>query len=276
MFDDLKILKAQKVAMGNTSSGVSANELRARLRILLGQLETRYKNLGHEEDYESCEICNEYLIRIQDLLNSNSLVPPIPSASSASNTLSDMLFLQKKISEGTNSSGKSVIVDALFTAANTSNPVPTKVKIIHMRDKVRALHEFKMMHLLHSTDSNRFVRPYALLYGSKDQIFSSHTEDDAYITSSICIVMERGEIDMLQYINEEKNMGKDIVLSEKLSIVHKLLDIVAAAHRCRVVLLDFKLSNVIRVKSKSDYKLKAIDFENSQMEGNEVPRLGRC
>jgi serine/threonine protein kinase len=82
--------------------------------------------------------------------------------------------------------------------------------------------------------------------------------------------MESGVVDMLQYFSEGQR--KDIHQSEKLSIIQQLLGIVAAARKCGIVLLDFKLANIIRVSDgKYDYYLKAIDFENSRKEGEEVP-----
>jgi serine/threonine protein kinase len=60
--------------------------------------------------------------------------------------------------------------------------------------------------------------------------------------------------------------------SEKLGIIQQLLGIVAAARKCGIVLLDFKLANIIRVSDgRYDYNLKAIDFDNSRKEGEEVP-----
>jgi serine/threonine protein kinase len=182
----------------------------------------------------------------------------------------DFLMLKKRISEGMNSSGKSVIVDALFTGANTREQINVKAKIIDRKHLARAQHEYEIMNVLQKFDSSKFVRPYALLDGSMGQIGSEHAEDDAHIASSICIVMEFGVVDMLQYFSEGKR--KDMPQSEKLGIVQQLLGIVAAARKCGVVLLDFKLANIVRVSDNQyDFGLKAIDFENSRMEGEEVP-----
>jgi serine/threonine protein kinase len=262
--------------------------MKARLKILLGQVGNRYQKFADEEEYDGCEICDKYLIKIQDLLDYS--IPTAPSSLSeklhtSSSELSlasisprkemtnstplsiDMVFLKRKISEGMNSSGKSVIMDALFTGANTRDQINVKVKIFHRRDLSRAQNEYKIMSRLHIFDSNRFVRPYGFLDGSRGQIESDHAEDDDQIASSICIVMESGVTDMLQYFSERK----DIPQSEKLYIVQQLLDIVAAARKCSIVLFDFKLSNVVRVSDgKYDMRLKAIDFENSRTEGEEI------
>lgn len=182
--------------------------------------------------------------------------------------LIDVMVLNKRISEGFNSSGKSVIVDCTLKTANTKKQVHAKAKIFHMRDRDRALHEYDMMGILHEADSSKFVRPYGLLDGSREQIESDYTEDDDRLFSSVCIVMESGVANMLEYCSQRK----DMLQSEKLHIVQQLLGIVTAARKCGVVLLDFKLSNVIRVSNgKYDYDLKAIDFENSRLEGEEVP-----
>jgi serine/threonine protein kinase len=181
----------------------------------------------------------------------------------------DSVVLKKRISDGMNSSGKSVIVDALFTGANTREPINVTAKVIDIKHLARAQHEYEMMNTLYKFDSTKFVRPYALLDGSSGQIRSDHAEDGVHIASSICLVMESGIVDMLEYFTEGH---REMHQSEKLSIIQQLLGIVAAARKCGIVLLDFKLANIIRVSNgKYDYKLKAIDFENSRKEGEEVP-----
>ena len=58
---------------------------------------------------------------------------------------------------------------------------------------------------------------------------------------------------------------------EKLSVVRQLLDILISARACGVVLNDFKLANIVRVSDgKYDFTLKAIDFDNSCIEGESV------
>jgi serine/threonine protein kinase len=120
-----------------------------------------------------------------------------------------------------------------------------------------------MMAKLNKSSPNHFVRPYAFIDGSKGGILPDTEVDALTCESSVCIVMERGAADLQQHLLE----NTDLSATEKLSLVSQLLDILLAAHRCSIVLADFKLSNVMIVIDSNRLRLKAIDFECSRKYG---------
>jgi hypothetical protein len=165
-FDDLRVLKGKKNPQTYFSGKVIGPAIRtginAQLKMLQESFGNRFERFADEEEYDSCEICNEYQIKVQALLD--SIFPILASSStslsipvskelhtSSSDTVpvasiallkkmqsirpvsTDSVVLKKRISEGMNSSGKSVIVDALFTGANTREQIKVKVKVIDIK-----------------------------------------------------------------------------------------------------------------------------------------------
>ena len=193
----------------------------------------------------------------------------LSSISSTSSTKAyDSVLLLSSLKNGMNSSGKSVILDALFTGAHTTSPYPVKVKVFRATYLIKAHREYEMMSRLHRSDHGHFIRPHGFLNGCHGQI-ESHSDDDRDVCmGSVCIAMEAGVVDMHTYFMDIVH----VAVTEKFSIIAQLLDILVAAHLCRVVLVDFKLNNVVRVSDgKYYFRLKAIDFECSRLNDEEMP-----
>lgn len=159
-------------------------------------------------------------------------------------------------------------MDGLFTAAHARHQVAVKVKIFNAASAERAKHEYEMMHRLHQADGNCFVRPFALVDGptSHCRILSHIPEDEEFCATALCIVMERGTIDLYEFCKKHPNIGR----VGKLGIVEMMLDILISAARCKMVLNDFKPSNIVLANDGCYSRWKAIDFENSRGEGEEM------
>jgi len=145
-FKELKVLKAQKVALTHSSLKVSSPDVRVRLKIMLEQFRNRYEKFADEEEFDSCEICEQYQIKVQDLLNSyfpvidvspalttddisidklhmSASEPVLTSVVSTINTSTrssgDTVLLQQCISDGKSSSKNSWILEGMMTDATT-------------------------------------------------------------------------------------------------------------------------------------------------------------
>ena len=196
---------------------------------------------------------------------STSLSPVSPTNSTQA---FDTVRLLSSLDDGKNSSGKSVIIDALFIGAHTTAQYPVKVKVFPVAYLEKAHREYDMMSRLHRSDHGHFIRPYGFLNGCHGQIVPRTEEDREACNESVCIAMEAGLVDMRAYFMENAH----VAVTEKIAIISQLLDILVAAHLCRVVLVDFKLSNVVRVSDgKYYYRLKAIDFDSSRNNDEEMP-----
>lgn len=227
-----------------------------------------------DDDDDGCIICDEYQVSIQGILDDNIPVASAPvQASNKSVALSlvdgvaaavDRVVLQRAISEGENSSGKSLIISGLYIAAHTTDQVPVVIKISDKTHFARAQKEYSMMSRLSKSDSSRFVRPFCLLDGGSGNIIPYLPEDATYCSNAVCIVMEKGSVDMKEYLSHRSDMQ----VTEKLSVVRHMLDILIASRKCNIVLNDFKPANIIRVSDgRYDFTLKAIDFDNTKEEG---------
>ena len=76
-----------------------------------------------------------------------------------------------------------------------------------------------MMDKLYKSNNDKFVRPYALLEGSQGQILPHAPWDEQRCGDSVCIVMERGTIDMQEFLVKHP----DISRTDKLSRVEKMV-----------------------------------------------------
>ena len=202
-------------------------------------------------------------------VSSPSTASALSSISSTSSTKAyDSVLLLSSLKNGMNSSGKSVILDALFTGAHTTSPYPVKVKVFRATYLIKAHREYEMMSRLHRSDHGHFIRPHGFLNGCHGQIEPHNEEDRDVCMGSVCIAMEAGVVDMHTYFMDIVH----VAVTEKYSIIAQLLDILVAAHLCRVVLVDFKLNNVVRVSDgKYYFRLKAIDFDSSRLNDEEMP-----
>jgi hypothetical protein len=79
----------------------------------------------------------------------------------------DSVVLDRSVSEGENSSGKSVILSGTYTAVHTAEQVSLTVKLCDKSLYSRAQREYSVMARLHKSDPGRFVRPFALLDGAQ-------------------------------------------------------------------------------------------------------------
>lgn len=282
---DLKVLKEQKECMAYVSAGLTAEVMRERLIVLKQKLGERIDELMDADDDDGCIICDEYQTAIQRILDQDIPVasPSVAVSPSAKTGLSptpsslppsslvlgvvgsvDSVVLDRSVSEGENSSGKSVILSGTYTAAHTTEQVNVMVKLCDKSLYSRAQREYSVMARLHKSDPGRFIRPFALLDGAQGGI---RTEDTIFCAQCVCIVMEKGVVNMKEYFSKRLDMP----ILEKLSVVRQLLDILISARACGVVLNDFKLANIVRVSDgKYDFTLKAIDFDNSCIEGESV------
>lgn len=276
---DAITLKEQREALGYNSSGVSAADMRTRLTNLKLLIDRRFEIFAEADDDQVCQVCVEFQEKIQDILDTLNPVestgtPRKLSLASRSSSPAvsavrrhDTVVLQGSLSEGENSSGKSVVADGLFTAARSVDKVAVKVKMFEAEHAVRAEHEYNMMARLHHADGNRFVRPYAFLEGAQGQIIPQGPEDAVYCATAVCIVMEKGTINMLDFFEKYK----DIDRTEKLATIATMLDILTSAAQAKIVLNDFKPANIVYVSDGCYQRWKAIDFENSRGEGEEMP-----
>jgi serine/threonine protein kinase len=259
---EAKALSEQRIALGYTPSGISAADMRLRLTALLPRIDARYLDLIAVDDinYAYLEICVDFQDQINSLLVSNSPVSPpfIPPRL-------DSVVLMRNISEGITSSGKSVVADGLFTAAHTVDGLAVKVKMFHATHAARAMQEYQIMGKLYQAAPRHFVRPYAFLDGAHGQILPYSPKDKDHCVAAMCLVMEKGTTDMREYL---VNYHFDRI--EGLAISSNFLDILALASQCNIVLNDFKPSNIVRVHDGLRYHLKAIDFDSSREEGQEM------
>ena len=259
-----KALSEQRIALGYTPNGMSAAQMRIQLTALLPRIDARYEDLIAADDinYSHLEICVECQEQINLLLISyprSDVAPPFNTPRL------DSVVLTRNISEGISSSGKSVVADGLFTAAHTVDCLAVKAKILHATYAERAKQEYKIMGKLYQTAPRHFVRPYAFLDGSHGQIVPYSPKDKDYCAAAMCLVMEKGTSDMREYF-----VNYQVDKIEGLAISSTFLDILILASQCNIVLNDFKPSNVIRVHDGSRYYLKAIDFDSSREEGQEM------
>ena len=59
---------------------------------------------------------------------------------------------------------------------------------------------------LHKSDPGRFVRPFALLDRAQGGITPYRTEDTIFCTQCVCIVMEKGVVNMKEYFSKRLDM----------------------------------------------------------------------
>ena len=181
---DLKVLKEQRESMAYISAGLTAEAMRERLVALKARLGERIDELIDNDDDDGCIICDEYQATIQEILDQNIPVASSPVSVSSSVILApsvlcvalsaDSVVLERSVSEGENSSGKSIILSGIFTAAHTTEQVTVMVKVLDRSLFTRAQKEYSMMVRLHKADSSRFVRPFAFLDGAHGEIGRAH------------------------------------------------------------------------------------------------------
>ena len=178
------------------------------------------------------------------------------------------MILSAPLTGGLQSSGDSIVVDGNFFTGNKEIAVKVKLE----RDKKNLAKEYEKAEELFGDFPSLFIRPFALLDGSVGEISSSSGDD----CSQFCgLVMERGVGDLADYLRKKKKDG-GMSLTAKLTIIETLVDIVSAAHSSDIVLMDFKLANVVRVLVGEEFKLKAIDFGSSRRKDEQITSDVSC
>ena len=171
------------------------------------------------------------------------------------------VVLQKVKSEGKCSSSNSWIVDGLLTDAITNTKTEVIVKLVE-RDRIeKAENEFRIMNILYKDSTSNhdyFIAPLSpsLLHGSKGQI-NGHGGEDC--SMYVGIAMEKG----IRNMKARVEGGSNLTINGAKLEAEKLLNIIIAADQAKVVLMDFKLSNIVLVADHNGLHLKAVDFENS-------------
>lgn len=291
---DVKILKVQQATLGYTPTvGVSSSDMRLRFEALHVQLEERYDEYGKIEDDEGCAVCDEYQSKIKALLDANMAVVSLsvrseksaptevmahssmnhsssspelttPAIVRATTTDLSTVVLQKRIVLGKSSSNKSWIVEGVLTNVDTGITREVMVKLFDKYFIERAKSEYRIMDILHIKDRDRFITPYGLMYGSKGQIIGHEGED---CSMHIGIAMEKGDCSLRDKVKE----GSDLSINDVKLFAEGLLKIIIAAGKVRVVLMDFKLANVVLVFDRlGGVRTKAIDFDCSRDIGREI------
>jgi len=167
------------------------------------------------------------------------------------------------------SSGYAFILSAVFSSemiVMEEKEVKIKLKRKDLLSEIE--HEYRMMRVLYEANHRLFVKPYALLKGwekNDGEVFVSTVGEDL---SDYCgIVMEQGIESLTDYLDRNKGLSRMHILS----IVEVLVEIVIAAHKANIVLMDFKPSNVIRCLDENQESVwKAIDFDCSKRVGEPV------
>jgi serine/threonine protein kinase len=171
------------------------------------------------------------------------------------------VVLQRFKSEGKRSSSNSWIVDGLLTNVITNIKSEVMVKLIEKDRIEKAEKEIRIMNILYKDSTSNhdyFINPLSpsLLHGSKGQIKGHGGED---CSMYVGIAMEKGTRNMKDILQG----GSNLTINGVKLDAKKLLNIIIAADQAKVVLMDFKLSNIVRVADHNGLHLKAIDFECS-------------
>lgn len=165
-----------------------------------------------------------------------------------------------KIAElkGVQSSGSCIIVDGLHYHGSMA-PTKVKAKFKHRDLETEINREFNFMKIFYEHRLlSKFVKPIDLFLGEQGEIISEAGEN---LSEYRCIVMEWGQFNLEDHLRRKENIN----ISELLTIAETLLDIVIAAHSCKVVIMDLKPSNIVRfIDGEGEVFWKAIDFDNSR------------
>jgi len=173
------------------------------------------------------------------------------------------LYLKDRMTSALQSSGSSFVLDGIYVHGGVSREVKVKMK---KREKLSEVdHEYKVMNILFDKNHSCFIRPYELLKGWEGHISSDFNDN----LSDYCgIVMERGIESLSDFLARELNDMSRIGI---LALIEKLINILIAAHKAEIVLMDFKPSNIIGCLNEHNSMIwKAIDFDDSKGIGKAV------
>jgi Protein kinase domain len=172
------------------------------------------------------------------------------------------VVLQRFKSEGMrSSSSNSWIVDGLLTNVISKIKSEVMVKLIEKGRIEKAEKEIRIMNILYKDSTSNhdfFIAPLSpsLLHGSKGQIKGHGGED---CSMYVGIAMEKGTRNMKEILQG----GSNLTINGVKLDAKKLLNIIIAADQAKVVLMDFKLSNIVHVADHNGLHLKALDLECS-------------
>ena len=184
----------------------------------------------------------------------NSL-PPYPS--SPSNRRPSVIISALK--GGIRSSGETTVVDGTFRSGSRKD-APVKVKL--GRDREVLFKEYELADSLNCEFPNEVIKTLAFVDGV--DITSRDKNDDC---SQLCgFVMEAGSQDLAKYLRETRGLKQ----TEKTTIVDFLVTMISHVHSLNIVLMDFKLSNVVRVFDGREIRLKAIDFDSARKKDENI------
>lgn len=233
------------------------------------------KNRFDEEEKSLWEQCEELIdLNRIELLDRIELLNTFRKAYFLNKTPADSgeavqakLILKQRITDGRVSSGQAYLVKALYTGPD-GNQCDVMVKL-RKRDLLKTLEgEFKTMYTLYESNPKCFVKPYVMIKGWEEPISSEYNSYDE--TRELCgLVMEQGIDDLKNYLEVSGNISR----LQRLALIEALLEIVIAAHNKKVVLFDFKPSNVVRFRNNETQELiwKAVDFDDSRLLGSDAP-----
>jgi serine/threonine protein kinase len=166
---------------------------------------------------------------------------------------SKIVKLTERVSDGTKSSNKSIIVDAEFKGL--------QVKVKLRKDRNALQREYSIMESLNMKAPNYFIRPFDLVSYDKDELIPCDGCDDN-LSGLHGIVMESGIIDMKAY--SRMHFRKPNFLIEFKSVGFDVSEIIKTAHSNNIVLMDLKPANIVRViNNDGTNNHKAIDFDDA-------------
>ena len=122
-------------------------------------------------------------------------------------SVSDRVFLSRRLSEAFSSSGSSKIIAGDFLRANnTTTKIPAILKMCRIQEEEKVMREYAFMTRLYGQFSEQFVEPYGLLRGVDNQIIPYEDNERYECSQYVVIAMEKGEMDMKTYLHENKGM----------------------------------------------------------------------
>jgi serine/threonine protein kinase len=177
----------------------------------------------------------------------------ISSKDVMSSSDSKIVKLTQRVSEGTKSCNKSIIVDAEFKG------LQVKVKLKKDRNALRR--EYRIMETLNMKAPYYFIRPFDLVsYNKGELVPCDGCFDD--LSGLHGIIMESGKIDMKAY--SQMNCREPIFQIDFKSVGFEICEIIKSAHSMNIALMDLKPANIVRViNNYGTINHKAIDFDEA-------------
>ena len=180
--------------------------------------------------------------------------------------------LQDALSDGTKSSGVSIIVKAHYHRMQGVHPEEVVVKLVKSSEAHILEKEFDRGSVLYSRFPSSFIQMYEILEGSTSAILPcDDTTDD--LSDYIGLVMEEGACDLMKYLKD----NPDLKWTEITDISQSVCQIFIDTHACNLMILDGKFSNIVRIEKKGRRaSYKAIDFDNMAEIGTDITASARC